>query len=74
VETVEKWLNPLIYLPFWLWTNCGRRASTIHTPVEKSPFPYIFALSVADSCLTAMHTLHIFCPKRRILALQQLSA
>ena len=34
-------------------------------PVEKFRLPYIFALQMLDSCLRAVHTMHIFCQKRR---------
>ena len=65
METVEKWRKPLIRLHLRFGTNCGRIRPDIHNPVEKIPFSYIFALPVADSCLPAMHTLHIFSPKGR---------
>ena len=65
METVEKWLQPLIFLPFGLGINCGTQAQNIHIPVEKTTFPYIFASTTSDSCLDAMYMLHIFCPKER---------
>lgn len=39
METVEKWLQPLIRLAFWGWINCGEVSFAIHTPVEKIPIP-----------------------------------
>ena len=65
MDTVEKWLNPLIFLRLGHWINCGTRPLIIHTPVEKTSFPYIFALRARDSCLMALHTLHIFRENQR---------
>jgi len=39
-----------------LWTKMGN----IHTPVEKIAHLIIFDLPMADSCHSALHTLHIF--------------
>ncbi len=49
------------------------KARNIHIPVEKTSFPYIFALAPPDSCLRPMHKLHIFCRLRFILAPKSVS-
>lgn len=68
MDTVEKCFKPLIRLPFGLWINCGKGGRNIHSPVDESPFSFIFDLRGVDSCLPRMHTLHIFCQKPRTKA------